>query len=293
LNAATNYWDWVAAKRKLVVARDLFELAQFRAKAVTDRVNAGDLPAIDQAEAEAEVFNRQEAFTKADRDLQKAAFKLSLYLWLPDGQRAFSPEPEQVPEQWNAPAPYSDTQAIEGEKFALERRPELRALALNRQITQVDLNLARNQRRPGVELTFSPGRDTGVGSIGTTFKGGINFSLPLRQRTADGRIGAASFKINKIEFDTINQRQQISTQVFDAISAINTSYERYRAALQAVELNQRVEEGEREKFRLGDSTLFVVNQRERATAQARIKLIEIQAEYEQAVATFRTASVQY
>jgi hypothetical protein len=38
---------------------------------------------------------------------------------------------------------------------------------------------------------------------------------------------------------------------------------------------------------------FLVNQRERATAEARIKLIEIQAEYEQAVAAFRAATVQF
>jgi outer membrane protein TolC len=293
LTAATAYWDWVAAKQKLTVNRDLLELAEFRAQAVADRVKAGDLPAIDQAEAEAEVFNRRELFTKADRDLQKSAFKLSLYLWTADGRSAYSPEPEQAPGTFNAPVAFTDTQAIEGEKLALERRPELRALGINRQITQVDLELARNQRRPGIELSFSPGRDTGFGAIGNTFKGGIDFTLPLRQRTADGRIGATSFKLSKLEFDLRNERQKISTQVFDAVSAINTAYERYRAALQAVQLNERVEAGEREKFRLGDSTLFVVNQRERATAQARIKLIEIQAEYEQAVAAFKTAVVQY
>ncbi len=293
LTAATAYWDWVAAKQKLVVARDLLELADFRAQAVADRVKAGDLPAIDQAEAEAEVFNRREAFTKAERNLQKSAFKLSLYLWTADGRNAYSPEPEQAPDSFNAPVRFTDTQAVEGEKLALERRPELRALGLNQQITQVDLDLARNQRRPAIELSFSPGRDTGFGAIGNTFKGGIDFTLPLRQRTVDGRIGAASFKLTKLELDLRNERQKISTQVFDAVSAINTSYERYRAARQAVELNERVEAGEREKFRLGDSTLFIVNQRERATAQARLKLIEIQTEYEQAVAAFRTAAVQF
>jgi outer membrane protein TolC len=63
--------------------------------------------------------------------------------------------------------------------------------------------------------------------------------------------------------------------------------------VQEVELAQRLEEGERIKFQLGDSTLFLVNQRERATAEARLKLIEIQAEYEQAAATFRAATVQF
>ena len=291
--AANSYWDWVAAQRKLTVARELLTLAEFRARAVADRVQAGDLPAIDAAEADLEVQRRQGAVVKANRDLQKSAFKLSLFLWTDDGQQTFSPAPEQVPPVWAAPSVFTDTQAVEAEKLALERRPELRALNINREITQLDLDLARNDRRPNLELTFSPGRDTGAGAIGTTFKGGLNFTLPLRQRSADGRIGAASFKLQKFELDQRHERQRISTEVFDAYSAINTSYERYRAAKQEVALAVKLEQGEREKFRLGDSTLFLVNQRERATAEARVKLIEIQAEYEQAVATFRTASVQF
>jgi outer membrane protein TolC len=91
----------------------------------------------------------------------------------------------------------------------------------------------------------------------------------------------------------LTERQRISTEVLDALSAINTAYGRYQAAEQEVVLAQRLEEGERTRFQLGDSTLFLVNQRERATAEARSKLIEIQAEYEQAVATFRTVTVQY
>ncbi|MBS1808423.1 MAG: TolC family protein [Acidobacteria bacterium] len=293
LKAAESYWEWVAAKRKLDVARDLLTLAEFRAKAVRDRVAAGDLPAIDATEADLEVQRRQGGLTKAERDLQKAAFKLSLFLWTPDGQQVLSPEPSQVPTRQPNPIPFTDQQLQEGRQLAQQRRPELKALNINRQITQVDLDLARNQRLPAVDFTFSPGRDVGTGAIGNTVKAGLSFTLPLRQRTADGRIGQASYKIQKIELDTLSEAQRISTEIMDAVSAINTTYERYRAAEQEVALALQLEEGERTKFQLGDSTLFLVNQRERSTAEARMKLIEIQAEYEQAVATFRTATVQY
>lgn len=291
--AADSYWDWVAAKRKRDVARDLLALAEFRAKAVTDRVSAGDLPAIDATEAELEVQRRQGALTKAERDLQKTAFKFSLSLWTPDGQQVLSPDASQVPNSLATPRVFTDSQAIEGEQFALARRPELRALDINRQITQVDLDLAKNQHLPAIDFVFSPGRDVGAGAIGNTVKAGVSFTLPLRQRTADGRIGAANFKIQKIDFDNINEKQRITTEVRDAISAINTAYERYRVAEKEIELATKLEEGERTKFQLGDSTLFLVNQRERATAEARVKLIEIQAEYEQAVAVFRTVTVQF
>lgn len=293
LKAAESYWEWVAAKRKLDVARALLSLAEFRAQAVHERVKAGDLPAIDATEAELEVQRRQGGLTKSERDLQKSAFKLSLLLWAPDGQQVLSPEPSQVPASPSNPLPFTDQQLREGQEFALQRRPELKALGINRQITQVDLALAKNQRLPMVDFSFSPGRDIGAGAIGSTLKAGVSFTLPLRQRTADGRIGQATYKLQKNDFDTLHEKQRIVTEVQDAISAINTTFERFRAAEREVALALQLEEGERTKFQLGDSTLFLVNQRERATAEARVKLIEIQAEYEQAVATFRTVTVQY
>jgi len=293
LKAAEAYWDWVGARQKLEVTVNLLELAKFRAGAVRDRVRAGDLPEIDGVEAELEVQRREGARVKAERDLQKSSFKLSLFLWSPNGLPSPIPEPANAPLSMAAPIPYSDDQFAFGQRTALDRRPELKALALNNEITQIDLNLARNQKLPALDLVFSPGRDAGLGSIGNTIKAGASFSLPLRQRTAEGLITQATLKIQKLALDIANERQRITTEVIDAVSAINTATSRYVATLAEVNLARQIEEGERTRFELGDSTLFLVNQRERATAEARIKLIEIQAEYEQAVASFRAATVQF
>jgi outer membrane protein len=293
LKAANSYWDWATSKGKLDVARNLLKLAEFRADAVRQRVSAGDLPQIDATEADLEVQRRQGGVIKSERDLQKAAFKLSVFLWGADGRPIPSPEESQAPTRLAPPVVFTSQQAEEGQRSALARRPELQMLSLDRQINQVDLELARNQRLPAVDFSFSPGRDTGLGAIGNTAKASVSFSLPLRQRNAEGRIGSALSKIQKVDFDLLNERQRITVEVLDALNAINTAYDRYRAAAQEVDLAERLEEGERTKFQLGDSTLFLVNQRERSTAEARMKLIEIQAEYEQAAATFRAATAQF
>lgn len=290
--AAESYWDWVAARRRLDVTRDMLGLAQFRAAAVKDRVVAGDLPPIDGVEADLELRRREAGVAKADRDLQKAAFKLSLFLWAPNGLPAPIPGPSSAPTLTPPPVAYGNEISESGRRMALDRRPELKALAINGEITRVDLDLARNQRRPALDLAFSPGRDTGYGAIGNTLKAGIGFSLPLRQRTAEGRITQANLKLQKIELDLAVERQRITTQVLDTISAIENAVARHRAAQAEVDLAIQMEEGERTRFNLGDSTLFLVNQRERATAEARIKLIEIEAEYQQAVAAYRAATVQ-
>lgn len=290
LKAATLYWDWVAAKQKLDVARNLLDLAKIRAEAVQSRVTAGDLPPIDAIEANQEVQRRIGGLTKADRDLQKSAFKLSLYLWESNGLPSPTPIAGNAPVNFARPTTFTDQQAIEAQRLALERRPELKVLSLNQDISQIDLDLGRNQRRPAIDLGLSPGRDTGFGGVGNIFKAELSVALPLRQRTADGRIQAAQAKLQKIDLELLNQRQTILVEVNDAINAINTTYERFVAAEAEVQLARQLEVGERTRFNLGDSTLFLVNQRERATAEAENKLIEIRAEYEQAIAAFRAAS---
>lgn len=287
--ASQAYWDWVGAGRRLGVARRVLELAQVRAEAVRGRVAAGDLPVIASVEADQELQRRQGALIKAERDLQKAVLKLGQFLWDSSGNPAPLPSEQAIPTQRERPVEMGFDEQVRGRTTALERRPELQMIALGRQITAVDLELARNQRRPALDFSFSPGIDTGVGSIGNTLKAGLQFTFPFRQRAAEGRIAQAEYKLRKLQFEDAEMRRLIVLEVDDSASAINTTVGRYNAALQELELARRLEEGEREKFRLGDSTIFLVNQRERAAAEAEVKLIDLEIEYQQAIAAFRAA----
>lgn len=292
-DASLSYWDWVAAQRRLEINRNLLELARVRANQVRDRVRTGDLPPIDETEANQEVQRRQGSLVKAERDLQKANFKLALYLWEDQGRPAQILNTVQPPPNLRVPVAYTAEQVQSGIARALARRPELQGIVIERSIADIDSQLARNARRPAVDLYLAPGRDTGFGSIGTTMKMGVSISLPVRRRQAEGQLAAAQLKIRKLDFDEQNERQRIITEVSDAASAINTTYERFLITQREVELARELERGERARFALGDSTLFLVNQRERAAAEAETKLIDVYAEYEQSIAAFRAATVQY
>lgn len=291
--ASDSYWDWVAAKRRLDVANNIYNLAKFRFEAVQERVKLGDLPKIDGVEAEQELQRRQGNIIKAERDLQKAAFKLSLFLWDDRGIPEDTPSPERVPVYFGSIIRFTDEQLNLGKMSAMTRRPELRAININQDISKIDFNLASNQRMPVLDLFVVPGRDTGIDSVGNTLKFGVNIVLPLRQRTAEGKMAAARLKIDKLSVEQRAEQQRIVTEVADAISAINTTYDRYMVALKEVNLARELERGERQKFDLGDSTIFLVNQRERATAEAEVKLVDIEAEYQQAVAAYRAATAQF
>lgn len=282
LRASDSYWNWVAAKQKLDTNLLLLKLSELRAKQIQIRVERGDLPPIDSIEADQEVQRRQEMQFKSLREFQKATLSLSTYLWNNTSSAIAPPQPEQVPLEFNPPRLLEISEIEQAKSMALEKRPEILQLKFSQEITDVDLSLAKNQRLPIVDLYAGPGLDTGSESIGATFKTGISVMVPLRQRTARGQIQQAKLKLGKLGFDRQALMQQIKIEVDDAASEINMAYQRYQAAAQAYNLAKQLEDGERNRFSYGDSTLFLVNQRERSTAEAKIRLIEIQAEYQQA-----------
>ncbi len=290
--SAGSYWKWAAAGRKLRVQQDLLQLAQDRAAFVRRRAEAGDLPLSDTVLADREVQLRRGNVIGAELTLQGAALDLNQFLFEETGQASPSPTPEQIPEYKAALKVLSPEQIAAGKKLALERRPELRSLQINRNLTDLGLRFARNDRKPAVDLVFSPGADTGYRGIGETMKAGVVVSIPLQTRNADGRILDAQNKLEKIRQDERAERTRLTLQVDSAANAVNKTVERYAASLESLRLAKLAEDNERTRYREGDSTLFLVNQFERETASAASALIDLEADYEIALATFRAASVQ-
>ena len=122
-------------------------------------------------------------------------------------------------------------------------------------------------------------------------KAGINFSVPLGRWDASGRRDTARAKTIKLTQDRELTKRQVLLEVDDAWSAIQAAVDRFRATDAEVLLAKQLETGERKRFAAGDSTLFLVNQRERATAEALGRLIDIQLEYQQALLALDAASI--
>lgn len=293
VDAAESYWDWFAAQKRLEVNKNLLNIAQTRAGQIAERVRSGDLPPIDETEATQEVQRRLGNTIKAERDLQKSVYKLGLYLWTPAGTPDELPSGEKVPERLPMPILLMPTVIENGVRRALERRPEIANIELAADVSEVDAELAQNARRPNFDLYLAPGRDFGTDAIGTTMKFGVSYSFPVGRRAADAQLAAARLKLEKIGFEEQLIEQKIAVEVRDLANAVNTAYGRFLLAQRELELAAALERGERTRFELGDSTLFLVNQRERATAEAEIKIIDVRAEYELSLVNFRIATMEY
>lgn len=286
MKAAGVYWEWLGAKSRLQVANSLLTIAEQRVSQIRERVNSGDAPALEIIEAEQEIERRKAGVVKAQRDLEKTSIQMSVYLWRPNVTPDTVPSLDAMPDL----TPFPQKVAVEtwtaARKLAIMVRPELKRIAAERKILQAELQLAKNQLLPVMDAYALQGADTGKNGIGPIVRGGVNISIPLRQRTARGLVLAAETRLQKLTFDEAAERQRITAEVDDVVSAINTSFDKFMAVNAEVNKARSVENGEKLRFAAGDSTLFLVNQRERATAEARVRLIDAHVEYLQALTAF-------
>ncbi len=286
IKAAGVYWEWLGARSRLIVANNLLTIATQRVNQIKERVKSGDAAALEVTEAEQEIERRKAGLIKAQRDLQKTSLQMSVYLWRQNLIPDTVPQVDAMPELAPAPQKLPENTWAEARKLAIVQRPELKRIAAERKIIIAELQLARNQLLPLVDAYALQGADTGKNGIGPVVRGGVNLSIPLRRRTAHGLIMAVETKLQKLAFDEAAERQRIIAEIDDVVSAINTSFEKFAALAAEVDKAKSVESGEKQRFAAGDSTLFLLNQRERATAEAQGRLIDVHVEYLQALTAF-------
>ncbi|HEU4538467.1 MAG TPA: TolC family protein [Polyangiaceae bacterium] len=289
--ASYRYWDWVAAGRRLAIARDLLALAEARDAGLTARVARGDVPAFERDDNARAILQRQAQVVAAERALAGAALELSLFLRGPDGRPLLADPgrlPRGLPEPDAAPAGAADKVDV-----ALQRRPELGRLEAMRTQTEVELRWAKNQRAPGLDAQFVVSRDIGEGSPTlrpTAVEAAVLLDVPLQTRVAEGRVDAARAQLARLEAQRAFARERIAVEVRDSLVTIDAARRRAEVARSELDLARRLERGERARFELGDGTLLVVNLREQATADAAWREVDALADYHRAVAAYRAAT---
>ncbi len=286
--ALKQYWEWVAAGQQLRVAQALLRLAEERNTQIDESVKLGSVAPIELTDNLQTILRRRSAVVGAERNLQNRAIELSLFLRAADGSPVQPPR-ERLPVIPEPPGGLDDALVREDLAFAIQQRPEVRALIVKREQQQVEVRLAGNQIAPQLDVFLQYSRDAGTGSItkvGNNVEGGFIFELPVQRRKAIGKNLQQTAKLSQIEAELRFSRDRVVADVQDAVSAVRTAYEALGFVRNEVLTARQLEEAERARFDLGDSTQFLVNLRELATADAQFREIKAQSDYFKAFAEY-------
>jgi outer membrane protein, heavy metal efflux system len=290
--AAYRYWDWVAAGRQQAVAEQLLGIADARDRDLADAIALGQVAPIERVDNRRAILQRQSGVIGATRQTERQAIELSLYYRHVDGTPR-RPAGAQLPADM-PPAPGRVSRAeVEADiQAALLIRPDVLALDVSRRQQQVTLDLARNERLPALDVFAQMSREGGDGLRalrGREADVGVSFSLPVQQRLGRGLEQTAAATIARLDAELRFARDRVRADIEDAASALDAALQVLELARAERELARELEQAERERFDLGDSTQFLVNLRELATADAAFREISASAEAHKARVAYDVA----
>jgi outer membrane protein TolC len=292
MRAGSTYWAWVGANKKAAVSEQILDLANLVVGISKQQEQNGDLAKIYVTEAEEDQSRRDADVAQAQRDFQRNSFRLSALLFDMGGVPLPLPTADNVPDDFPRPQAYSEVDNDRYVLMALARRPELRAIDVQKKVAAMQVQLAKNQLLPMLNGVLTEGYDAGRNGIGNTYRAQVTFSEPLYLRTARGKLQAAQLRMDKLNKDRQSEEQRIKNEVFDSISAINMAYKRFLALEQQVKKAEEVYNGERERFKVGDSTVFLIAERERQLNEAKVREIDAEVEYHIGVLALKAITSQ-
>lgn len=283
--AAQAYWLWVGTGSQYDVARQLVQLARNRQSLIEEQRRADLVPETMEALNLRLLASREEQQLAAERALQQAAIRLSLFLRRSDGDPVV-PTSVRLPDRFidSSPSRPNTSRLDDDIAKALAERPEMARFQLQKEKASVDLQLARNQLYPAVNLFAGGTQDVGGAKKTYTGQGpfetdrtavevGVSVEVPLQRRDARGRANATEAQLTQLLAQERYARDEIAAQVQDAVSELDQTYKRLGKARTELREAVRVRSMETESFQVGRTSLVDLNLQEMAAAEAQAKVI--------------------
>ena len=314
--ASNDYWELVYARENVKVEEAALGVSQQLFDENSKRLQIGTLSSLDVLTAQSQVASDKQALVQA-QSIQLQDETTLLNDITKDPLAPVLMDAEIIPTTMiSTPDTGENVQIADAVKEAWQKRPELKQASLNLENAGTDVKATKNELLPSVNV-FGEYIATGLGGIQTvtsstgtvvfpggtpqdlgrvfganysTFEGGINFTLPLRNRAAQAD-NAQALLVERQQKTQYRQEQNvIFVSVRNALIAMREDRASLAAAEEAKKLAVQTLQDEEEKYRLGASTSYNVVLRSRDVTAAegtelrdRINLLEDELKFNQAM----------
>lgn len=189
----------------------------------------------------------------------------------------------------------------------LARRPDLAQAELQVKAGEISVKASRNEALPQLnvygnvetrgssEQAYDQIGSTGTGlpttpqnfalgglNTSTIYQGGIQLTLPLRNRTAQSDAARDTVQLRQAQARTEKISNQIRESIENAVIALETAQAAYKAATTSRDFQEQLLQSERDKLSVGESTNLLVIQNETYLAQARSTEIAARSNWKKA-----------
>lgn len=300
LEAAKTYWSWALADQQLRIYAAALQQSELRHEGLRQSFFQGDKPAIDTIESYMQVQNRQLDLNFATTDLQNARIALANFLWPQANDDARLTEIARFQPDSMLLVPMINRAAwIEQ---ALNVHPQRRWYQAKLQNLEWERRLKQEKTKPVLDLnynilgagwSFFPSPADGISVLSNDIKWGLQFSYPILNRKARGDLQITRIKIAQTELDRSQKLRTIENKIRQYANELDNLGNQIVVFRNLTDNYQRLLDGETEKFRQGESSVFLINTREQRWLEAQIKYLKLLSEYMKTEAALRWAAGEF
>lgn len=291
--ALEAYWNWSFFFHQLSAYAEALSMAQQRFDAIRESFFLGDLPAMDTLESLIQVQSRNLEFNQATLEFRQAGAYLSVFLWSADQVPLELPDNVR-PQDLAAPVLQLTPEEIQAFQDRLDAiHPDLRLLDFKSRDLSIKEKLKLEQLKPQLNLTYNflgNGFDLVAnettrnfsGLFAQNYKWGLSFQLPVLLRKERNGLKMLRVEMDQ-NFNKIRlKNQELSAKVLANAQEVNFKFDQVNQFRQMLDNNRTLLDMEREKFAIGESSVFLINSREQKYIETQIKNIKTIIEYEKA-----------
>jgi outer membrane protein TolC len=283
-SAAKDYGTWYEAWRRRAIAQEGEALATFRLQAVRARVTNGESAPIDTVEALLEQQRREVTLFETEAAFYVATLNLTAYLWDAEGRAAPLPGEVRPVLLGIERGGLDSTRLASLLQTATTRNPDLLKVQAKVQQAEADRLFATQGLLP-----FAEAKLAGLGERGNTeeffdrarldenYKAGLVVASPLLFLKERGKFGSTGAKLEFQQFERDRLRRDVEFDVRAAIFDL-ANLDRLLVRQTANVRNARLlRDAEQIRFENGESTLLILNLRERLVLDEAAKLAALEA----------------
>lgn len=287
-NVDVAYWQLYAARKELDVLREQYKLAQDQLDHARRKVEARAAPRNEIVRAEAglasrfeDIINAETAVRDRERDLKRIMNRKDMTL---DSQVAIVPLTDPDPKGM-------DLNAEALTAAALNNRMEMIQFELRLAVNDLDVELAKNNTLPRLDLGYTYAAAGQAGTTGRAFGNvfdrpaedhtvGVSAVVPLGNRAAQARLRQARLERIRNQADRERIEQSVRQEVYEAVDGLQQNWRRILAAEQGAVATYRDYQVEQQQFQLGMRTSTEVLSAASRLADAQLRRIRAFADYE-------------
>jgi outer membrane protein len=294
--AARDWGTWAESERRAEIAAEGVALARFRLNALRSRVAAGDAAEIDSVEAVAELTQRELQLIDAAAGAAGARLVVQGWLWRADGGVDSLPTTARPAARAQLAGEADLRQRGEALGWIIARHPFVQQATAKWRQADAQRRLAATQLLPSASVELSGlAAGSSFGDLaaprldGEESKFSGNVRIPLFARRELGRLRIAENETRALGVERERIRRDVEIEARRALIELAAVDEQLGRQEMLVALQQRLLGAEQQRFELGESSLLIVNLRERALLDERLRLASLISRRARALGTLAVA----